>query len=291
MRPVPEQLNKPLSVAAGRRAQGARPDPSLSSLCFDFAGVPVGFAVDDPGLRSWLRRRFERFESPDPPRWQVLVEVSEPGASFTRTPVDVQANERGFRIVGRTFSAEADLGERQARVRGPRAGYPVATLVRHLLPLVHDDALVVHAAMLADDGRGFLCSGPSGSGKSTLARLLPGLAFCDELAMVRRVGGGFAIQSLPFWEARPGRAALAGVLLLGHGQDHRRRPLGAGRAVQALAQHVLWPVTSGAAVERCFHLLGCLVELTPVWELDFVPRPDVWRVIASAPEPGATDEP
>ena len=96
-----------------------------------------------------------------------------------REPSQTKASRHGFELTGETFSARVDLDAGRAWLTGPCALYPLDALLRHLLPLLASPGLIVHAAALAEGGRGWLASGPSGAGKSTLAALLGKRALCD----------------------------------------------------------------------------------------------------------------
>jgi len=156
-----------------------------------------------------------------------------------------------------------------------------AALLRSLLPGLLQDGLVAHAAVVLDEGRGYLCCGRSGAGKSTLARLAGRRRGSDELGAVRRVHEGWTVSALPFWDARPGTARLDGVFLLRHAPANERRRLSAAEAVPALSRHLLWPLDAPEVAQRVVDLLADLVERVPVWDLGFVPTAAVLALIAA----------
>jgi hypothetical protein len=127
-----------------------------------------------------------------------------------------------------------------------------------------------------------LCCGLSGAGKSTLAALLPERALCDDLALARKVGGGFEGVSLPYWIARPGRVRLAGIFLLEHAPEHWKQRLAPAAAARALRSHVFWPTHRPPALRGAFATLTDLVAAVPVWRLGFAQDPSVWQLIAGA---------
>jgi len=270
----------------------------MSCATFDLAGIPIVFACEDPEWWHWASPRLAAFASPAEPTWEVTVEVTAPTPSFLRSPLEVyteplvvEGAPGGVRLHSGTFEAEIDVSRSRARVSGPLGLYPLDATLRHLVPLAVEDGLVLHGAMLADRGRGWLCSGPSGCGKSTLAKLLPEHACCDELAAVRRTADGWTLRSLPFWQARPATARLEGVYLLGHGTVHERRRATPADAVRQLTPQVLWPTASAVAMTRRLGLLAELVAQVPVWELHFSPVPSVWEVIVMSPAQPTPDVP
>jgi hypothetical protein len=264
-----------------------RPAPGGSiELRFDFGGVVVAFESASRPWRQALAARFGGFETNDAPAFRILQRTT-PTASDAAAgpwPAALTAGPAPgrFEMRGAGFVATVDLAGAAAEIRGPAAAYPVDILLPELLPLLAPTGLVLHCALLSDGARAWVCSGPSGCGKSTLASLLPERALCDELALVAATGGAFSARALPFWDARPGGAPLAAVVLLRHGDAHRLRPMPAERAFGALAREIRWPGGDHTALARAFSTLGDLVEQVPAFELEFLPRADVWNAIAEA---------
>jgi len=255
-------------------------------LRFDFGGVVVAFESASPAWRRAVAARFAGFESAAEPAFRIAQRTAAAAsdAAAGPWPVVLTAGRAPglLEMRGAGFAASVDLTAGAAEINGPEATYPVDMLLPDLLPLIAPAGVVMHCALLSDGGRAWACAGPSGCGKSTLAALLPERALCDELALVTAAGGAFSARALPFWFARPGGAPLAAVVLLRHGSAHRLRPLPPERALAALTREIRWPGGDGAALTRAFSALGDLVERVPAFELEFVPRADVWDVIAEA---------
>lgn len=252
---------------------------------------------------SWLDsalQRYGAFARPNPQRpdeggtgeggrpWVVHYEVLD-GAP--PTPEDLcQARRHGLHAgsestwMGQGFSACRQPSSRRVDAVGPAAIYPLDLLLQALWYVSRPSSLIMHAAALQDGHRGWLCAGPSGSGKSTLVSLCSDRAMGDELVAVEATGDGFDLVALPFWRARPGRHALAGVCSLRHrGKDavppHIRRRLTRSEALARLRGQVSWPTWDSGAMVKCLDVLGRLVESMPVDELAFTPQPDVWEFL------------
>jgi hypothetical protein len=261
------------AAAAGRR--------------YDFGGVAVAF--DSPSA-SWLAAldaRFAGFETAAAPRFAIrYLPVGEDDGSRDALrgplPPDVRHDAEGrvVEMLGPGFAASIDLGARAAQVRGPASVYPVDMVLRELLPTLAG-GIVLHCALLSDGAAAWACCGASGTGKSTLAALLPERALCDELAVVSRDGAAFRARSLPYWEARPGGAPLAGVAILSHGAAHVRRRLSPEEALRALSPEVVWPGFPDTAVEAAFDTFAALLAAVPAWSLEFAPRADVWDALTA----------
>lgn len=244
--------------------------------------------LGDACLKRSIPASFPAFATERSPQWRVEVEGADvdPDTAASEAPV-VHVADGSFRLVGMGVTAEVDLGERRARLAIPPSPHALAVVLRHVVPVAVEDGLVFHAALLAGGDRAWLCCGPSGAGKSTLARLLPDHARCDEMAAARFVGGEWHGEALPFWQSRPGRSPLEAVFLLRHGELNRRRQLDRRSAVRQLLPHLLWPTGSPPALDRALGLLCDLVDGVPVYDLEFLPRPDVFEVIARSPDQAA----
>jgi hypothetical protein len=226
---------------------------------------------------AWLGLEAERFSG--------FVEEGAPAWTFRYTVVERPSppcgpggfvrEDDGFWLRDGALEARVRLDEREVELRGPRSVTAFDRALRYLLPSIVGDGLVLHGTGIEDQPGAWACAGPSGSGKSTLAGLAGPRAVCDELVSVRRAGGEWRLDSLPFWTARPAVRPLTGVCLLRHGPRQERTRLGETAAFRAVGANVLWPTYAPAEMERRFPLLADLVERVPVFDLAFAPGPDV----------------
>ena len=246
--------------AAPRPERGAVVDPGVTVLRIDLGGTTAEVCTPDHAWRAYMERRYAGFLTPEEPDLALIHRPHAPGPAIEPGPTD-----RSF------FLNRAAVPEH------------VDGFLTSLLPELAAPGLLVHAAMLGDGARGYLCCGCSGAGKSTLAALLPGRALCDELALVRARATSVEASSLPYWTARRATVPLAGVFLLEHGPEHRRTRIEPGAAARALRRHVYWPTEDPGALRGAFSTLAAVVSGTPVWRLAFRPDPGVWSVIS---EPG-----
>jgi hypothetical protein len=265
---------------------------TLLAVSYDFGEIPFTFESDDEAWLALLERRYRAFRAirahTGPSVFTVRFESTRaPAPAELVTPLathlealETRKTPGGFRVSSETTSCDVDLLSRKAELRGPSAMYPLDNLLRHLLPLIWNEGVLVHGAFLTrSSGGGLLAGGPSGAGKSTLCRLASDHALCDELTAVRVESEGSHLISLPFWESRPGRAPLDAMIFLSHGAPHRLAPLSPERALRRLVPLVLWPVWDEGAMASAFAHVARLSESRPAFELAFAPRPDVWEFI------------
>lgn len=243
------------------------------------------------GSSRWLdlaRQRYDTFvvqsAPPGPDEIRVDYEAGPEGPSAEELdecmlrPLDMRLRSGVWHLSAAGVTGSMD--ERRIRLQGPLATFPLDSAMIALWSLVcGPNAAIVHGALLANEDRGWLCTGPSGVGKSTLAGLLPRRALCDELTGVRIESGELVAYGLPFWRGRPGRRQLEGVHFLEHGLEHELRRLSPDEAFGRIHSQILWPSWSETALEGAFRVAASLAGL-PCGVLSFRPEPSVWRQLA-----------
>ncbi len=199
-------------------------------------------------------------------------------------------------ITGR-FDATAGRGEIRAKATLLRGG--LMRIWEQILYQAHVSALrarggegfLIHSAAVVADGRGFLFVGPSESGKSTAAvNSSHQHVLGDEMSLVEEGEDGLEVVGTlfngTFKEKRPGRAPLAGILLLQQADRHAVAPAGRAEAVAALSAEIVPPVgldevPGDGTVPTMIEMAAGLLDRTEVLRLEFLPDPGFWQPIAS----------
>ena len=255
------------------------------SVPYLFGETSLVFESADRTWLGYLDARFDAFRTSSAENTFVIdfesttdrlpEGMTSPLATYVEAH-DVEPCANGFSARTKTASAIVDLDRRRAKLRGPRAAYPLDNLLRYLLPALSEQGVLFHSAAL----EGVIACGPSGAGKSTLASLSGKHALCDELCAVRRdPSGRYRASSLPFWQARPGSTELEAVVLLSHAAHHRLRRVCASEALRRLSTQILWPVAISSAMDRALDQVAGLVQSVPVFELAFAKDASVWDFI------------
>jgi hypothetical protein len=261
---------------------------TASPLTLELAGVGVSLCTQDPAWLPALAERYRGFLTRTKATFAIEL-ITDPAAGKGEPPPNAtrgwarEDGDEAFAVAVPGVEVGADLRLGHGWVRSTPGSAGIDVLLRHLLPGLVRDGLVLHGAGIADGGGGWACCGASGTGKSTLAALFPERALCDELVAVRCTAGGFVLESLPFWRARPCSLPLRGICCLRQAPAHGRTRLDPGTAARRLARIGLWPSYSRRAMLRTFAAFARLVDRCPVYDLAFAPRSDVWRTLTGEP--------
>ena len=261
--------------------------PVASEIGLRIAEVSLAVETDRGALAALVARRYAGFVAPATAAdWRVRIAVAN-GAWPAPPDVEVEREGDCFRIARHDFHGAVDTAARVADVVAIDVRETtVDSALRVVMSLVlgTDGGLLVHAASLARDGRGFVFAGPSGSGKTTLTRLAKADLLSDELSIVRVRDGVVTCHGTPFWGelARGGdnrTVPLAGLYRLHKAQEHARRPLARGRALAMLLENVMWFSRDADAVARVVALAAAIVERVPCYELHFRRDGGFWAVV------------
>jgi hypothetical protein len=143
--------------------------------------------------------------------------------------------------------------------------------------------MIVHAAGLEWEGRGYLFPGKSGAGKSTLSRLFAtGRGFemlSDDRIVVRKMGGAFRSYGTP-WPGDAGFAVnkgvpLSGMFFIHKGPQNVIHEISPKEALERLFPVGVIPWYEKEMVPDFLDFCEYLVSSVPVYDLHFRPDQDV----------------
>src|ERR1051326_5411671 len=143
--------------------------PSVDDLVLEIGGVRVAVTAREAELHARLRARYAAFLTERPADWTVTATVAASVARLGRQARAERTADGSVRFERSDFRGAVDLVARRAEVElMDTEEYSFDTFLRMMLSLVLDesDGLLVHAASLARDGRGYLFPGVSGAGKT-----------------------------------------------------------------------------------------------------------------------------
>jgi hypothetical protein len=147
------------------------------------------------------------------------------------------------------------------------------------------EGLIVHAAGLNFQGKGFLFPGKSGAGKTTLSHLFTARegfeVLSDDRMAVRKTGGAFKCYGTPW----PGEARiavnkglpLAGIFFLHKSQENMIRKISLPQALARLFPVVSIPWYEKEMVPGFLDFCEDLVSGVPVYDLHFRPDEDCMK--------------
>ena len=151
---------------------------------------------------------------------------------------------------------------------------------------VHEGGVLLHGASLTREGKGYIFVGASGSGKSTLAETSKaGEVVSDDLTLVRRMGGTYALAGTPFrgtyTRGRPilGSFPIAGIFRIFKAAHNRREECPRNHAVADLLAAAPFVVDQLARAPRILSILKSLDDAHPLSYLHFNLNGDFWEVL------------
>ena len=273
-------------------------------LWLDARGTPVRMAAPEP-YRAFLlpgsaegglvlRLRDGRLRSTSgwsplyshPETWQIWQDGA---GCLLIVPPGHPLPDRGVWLAA-GFSHGEVLGD----LAGCRDGGPLFPLedvdmVLYANWLAGSGDLILHAACVEIDGRGYCFAGGRGAGKSTLATHLaeriPGSLLAEDNAVLRFLGGRFWIFGTP-WHEIPARCSPAGaplekVFFLDRQAAHGVRAVRPVDAIASLLQTAFVPYYRAEAVPAILDHLALLAGRVPFYSLSYQVGEDVMQLIHS----------
>lgn len=153
--------------------------------------------------------------------------------------------------------------------------------------IVHRNwGLLIHSSCAIDGGRAHLFSGHSGAGKSTVARLShPRMLLSDEATIVRIRDGQVDVLDSPFRsDTTPEFTAesfpLAAINLLQQSSRIFRKPLTTSEAILRMMDKSFYWAFSQQETQNILGLYKTLLQVVPVYELEFQKNDLFWEAIS-----------
>ncbi len=151
---------------------------------------------------------------------------------------------------------------------------------------LEQSGLLVHAAGVISENKGYVFFGPSGSGKTTVARLsLNRTVLSDDLVIVKKRGEKYWLYGVPFRGDFPeaprvnADAELAGIFVLVKDGEHRVEPFPLPEAIARLAACVPFVMAQKTNSARVVEICASLAASVPVRALRFARDPGFWEVV------------
>lgn len=258
-----------------------------------FGGVTVGFEGLGRELEPEFRARYGAFQDSSavlPETIRVLLR-GKTGPRGTVSDVRSRSDRRNETFTRTDFSLQISRTHRKHNLRVAKNVYSLDSALRVFLSRVLPvrQGLLLHAAGLIKDGRGFVFPGRSGAGKSTLVRQSPGgEALSDELVIVQKRQNRYHCYGTPFWgelaqAGRPLSAPLQALCFLKKGKTLSFQRLTPAAVIQRALAAVMHFSSQTQAAENVLDCLWDLTERVAGFELTFPKGKSVWPLLERLP--------
>ncbi|MBI4787234.1 MAG: hypothetical protein HY782_09330 [Chloroflexi bacterium] len=265
------------------------------SLYISIADWPVVLQLEGCDEKKWTRltEYYAAFTVPiEPAAFGVRVQVV-PGEAFIAPELgstwQIRSTARNGRIEFESHYEKgwADWTTGQAElVMRPNADPENFLRVLYAWHCLDEGSLLVHAAGVIRNGRGYVFFGASHSGKTTISRFsLDHTVLSDDLVIVKKQGDKYRVLGVPFRGEmvegpRTNAAAdLCGLFALKKDGEHHVAELTQSEQVARLAACVPFVMSQPANIARVTDVCADLAARVPIRELYFRRDSGFWSVI------------
>lgn len=264
------------------------------------ATIPIAIQGADPETEQRLRHRYAPWLSDASPALTVTV-APEPAASHPRRAIYQTVFRDGrCQITAPAYDGHIDLAAGVAHLAFAPidAAQEIDYFIRVLTAILafEHGHLLLHAAGVEREGRGYCFVGPSGVGKSTLARLsalLPATRPLNDDLLLLRHEPGWQVDSTPFWNwetpdplraSTPRTASLTALCLLRQAAETTLAPERPAAAVAALLAACPIVTLDAERLPRLTERLQRLVAAIPTVTLAFRRDTSFWELLDARPD-------
>jgi len=264
-------------------------------MIIQIADIPVSlsFADCDPAIHARIIEHYQAFLT-QPQDGTLSIQIRcESGAPFIPPDISTTWQIRTSAHHGRIeFESYYERGwvdrleNRGGLLLRPQGDPENFLRVVYAWLCLEQSALLIHAAGVIQNERGFVFFGHSGSGKTTLSRLsLNHTVLSDDLVIIKKQNKTFRLYGVPFRGDFPeaprtnAAAELVGLFALSKSDRHYLAPLAQGDAVARLAACVPFVMTQPLAAQRVIEICSDLARHMPMQTLHFARDNGFWKVL------------
>jgi hypothetical protein len=156
--------------------------------------------------------------------------------------------------------------------------YPLGPIIMYYLT-VRTQAVLIHASCIFDGVKGRIFTGFSGNGKSTMSKIWADAGnqvINDDRLIIRKQDNGFFVYNTPmYYSDRPKKAPLDTIHLISHSSVNNLKKQYGALAVSKVMAFCIQNNYDKNYIHNHLDFLSDLCSQIPVYELGFVPDPDI----------------
>jgi hypothetical protein len=268
-------------------------DQTSREILISVAGLNVLLRTSDSGVADRISSRYRQFlGTAGIPLIKVDLEIV-PGALFIQPKPGAWEIQSLFSEDRLTYQSYLEVGEVDLVTgRGVLRMAPEAN-VENLLRAIYAwlclkyEGILLHAAGVVRQGRGYVFFGPSGAGKTTTSGLAARSSdvVSDDLVILRDHDGGWRLHGVPFKGELSDapranqEAPLQGIFRLRQDTSHFVEPLSTARSVADLVASAPFVVGQASLSDRLVGLCHRLAMNVPVLQLHLKKDEGFWKAI------------
>jgi len=160
--------------------------------------------------------------------------------------------------------------------------YPMLPLVLFYL-VIKNNAIMIHASGIKNEGKGIIFSGFSGAGKSTMANLWQKYhaeIIHDDRLIIRKISGEYFMYNTPVYENDYSKKCkLDNIFLINHNKKNISKKLEGVTAISRLMAFCIQHNYHEEIIRKMLNVISDICRKTPIYELGFVPDNSVIQYI------------
>ncbi|MEW6607295.1 MAG: hypothetical protein AB1414_07550 [bacterium] len=268
----------------------------------EIGGVIFSIKTDDYELEQLIKKRFSPFISINTPDLFLEAQVKEQIPTKGFGEIEIVKGKRESLFIHSPYAGLVDLAQRSGKlaIRMKKDVSPLETFLRicssYFLP--DFEGILLHAASITTDDKGFVFCGKSECGKTTIARLSKKYSvFTDEISIIRRIDNTYRVFSTPFWGEMQGGIAdvnsstrVETILFPRKSKEVHLKRVSSIDALAEIMRSTLFFMNDDIRSKKIFELGYGIAEKIPCYELHFLPDDSFWRCILDERQISATRE-
>jgi hypothetical protein len=250
------------------------------------AGIPIDIRINEEKIFHSITKHYQDFRTSTPGDFQISFEVIN-GTANLNTALSLEENHVIFNNPGLKgeINIKQAIGNLIIAVGQSFEAVDYCLRVACSLLVFQRGGLMIHAAGIIHDQKGYLFAGRSGAGKTTISKVSKDrVVLNDDLVVIIKENLGWRVYSTPFWnptQVKPsnGNSLLAKVLFLVQDFKVFLESMSFGSALAGLISSIPILTTNSCLGDELLIRCSEVLTVTEYFRLHFLPDDSFWDLI------------